>query len=528
MEVVSAGQEMGSAVADEMSDIVKCAEEAQVQASADLLCNLRLMVNKPAFSDVVFLCRDGNRVHASRILLAGRSEVLKSMFMNVMAESGLSEIKMPGFSSPVLLAVFEFLYTGILLDYQPRGWAVACEVILASRFFLLPHLQMITRKFMHTLTSAVGKDLPKAATMLTEAVAMRAFLEEETDVNLKELVTILSSDWSDSVYIRNLSEDALDYLLENSGGTCEDDGKLSFEEYRRFRQVIRWWIWQSDFGSRATEELLTVVAPDEEEALFLCRNPDDYENDCPEADAARHARDMDYWRENKEAKKSAMRLMSNIDFRWIHPAILATVVEPLKVVTSKEILGSFRFHALRRPMIFKSDYYWDHGDSYCTLEPGYVLQKIKDRIGLAVMKAATSRSYGVHQWRFVVEQPCDGFVEMGFMPFASGEPEFDGERLSVQDDARVLKVQGGEVSVSMEGTGGGIDWTVFRGANVDLKVCIFNYNAVQHTCSLTIDGKDFGTCWERLPSEVYYPAVCLGASSKGRVRFEVVRGFDTV
>ncbi|CAM6117154.1 unnamed protein product [Calypogeia fissa] len=121
MDSVSAGQVKDSAVAEEKSDVLKCAEDAQVLASADLLCNLRLMVNKPDFSDVMFLCSDGKRVYASRILLAGRSEVLKSMLMNGMAESGLSEIKLPEISSPVLLVVFEFLYTGTLLDYQPRA-----------------------------------------------------------------------------------------------------------------------------------------------------------------------------------------------------------------------------------------------------------------------------------------------------------------------------------------------------------------------------------------------------------------------
>ncbi|CAM6117156.1 unnamed protein product [Calypogeia fissa] len=388
---------------------------------------------------------------------------------------------------------------------------------------------MITRKFMHCLTSAVVKDLPKAASMLTEAAALKTFLQEKNDVNLKELVTILSSNWSDSVYIRNLSEDALDYLLEKSGGTCKDDGKLSFTEYSRFRQVIRWWIWQSEVGS-AAEELLTVAAPDEGEALYLCRNPDDYEKgDCPEDDATHHAHDMSSWRENKAAKKSAMRLMSNIDFQRIHPAILAKVVEPLKVASSGEILSSFRFHALRRPMIFKSNYKWDHGDSYCTLEPRYGLQKTKDSIGLGVMKAAMSRFFGVHQWRFVVEQNGSGFVETGFMSYASGEPKFDGERLSFQDYARVLKIQGGVVSVGMGGTGGGTGWKVLGSADsIDSKVYSFNYNAVEHTCSLTIGSKDFGKCWEHMPSEVYYRAVCLGTSSKGRVRFEVMSGFDIV
>ncbi|CAM6117158.1 unnamed protein product [Calypogeia fissa] len=529
MEVVSTGKDKDSAVAEEKAHVVKCAEEAQVRASAELLGNLRLMVNKPAFSDVVFLCSDGKRVPASRLLLTGRSEVLKSMFMNGMAESSLSEIKMPEISSPVLLAVFEFLYTGTLFDHQPQDWRVACEVILASRFFLLPDLEMITRNFMHSLTSAVVDDLPRAAAMLTEAVAMKS-LCDETDVNLMELVTILSSNWSESVYIKSLSENGVDYVLRNSGGNCEHDGKFSFEEYLRFRQVIRWWLYQNQFGSHGTEKLLTIIAPDVEEALSLCRNPDKCERiQCPPEDDTCLVHDWNCWRVDEASRNAAMRLMSNIDCRRIHPALLAKVVEPLEVISAVDILNCFRFHALR-PMIFKlPECCWKHSESYRAQERHYVLQKTQHRVGLAVMTAAMSRSYGVHQWSFVLEELSSDFAEIGFMYYASKKLELDGERLSDQYGARVLKFEQYTVSVSTKRADGLMEWKVLTGAlnKINDRV-VFNYNAFSHSCSLSIDGIDFGNCWEHLPSEVYYPAVCLGTSSSGRVGIELVSGFEIV
>ncbi|CAM6097904.1 unnamed protein product [Calypogeia fissa] len=532
MEVVSTGQDKDSAVAEERAHVVKCAEEAQVRASAELLRNLRLMVNKPAFSDVVFLCSDGKRVPASRILLTGRSEVLKSMFMNGMAESSLSEIRMPEISSPVLLAVFEFFYTGTLFDHQPQDWRVACEVILASRFFLLPDLEMITRKFMHSLTSAVVDDLPRAAAMLTEAVAMKS-LCDETDENLIELVTILSSNWSESMYIKSLSENAVDYVLRNSGGNCEHDGKFSFEEYLRFRQVIRWWLYQNQFGSHGTEKLLTIIAPDVEEALSLCRDPDKCERiKCPPEDDTCLVHDWNCWRVDEASRNAAMRLMSNIDCRRIHPALLAKVVEPLEVISAVEILNCFRFLALK-PMIFTlPECCWKHVEqyeSYCTSERHYVLQKTQNRVGLAVMTAAMSRSYGVHQWSFVIDETVDSFAEIGFIYYASTKLELDGERLSDQYGARVLKFEGHDVSVSTKRAGGLMEWKVLMGALNEINsLVVFNYNAFVHSCSLSIGGIDFGNCWEHLPSEVYYPAVCLGTGSRGRVRIELVSGFDIV
>lgn len=69
-------------------------DEAQVQASEELIAYLRQIVNEPALSDVVFVCNDGKRVHAYRSLLAGRSDVLRSMLMTEhgVAESRLSDI----------------------------------------------------------------------------------------------------------------------------------------------------------------------------------------------------------------------------------------------------------------------------------------------------------------------------------------------------------------------------------------------------------------------------------------------------
>jgi hypothetical protein len=239
MESVIAGQEDPGA-AKVVADILKNADEAEAEASGELVSNLRAMVNNPAFSDVVFVCKDGNRVQASRLLLAGRSDVLKSMLLNGMAESNSSEIKSPETTSPVLLSVFEFLYTGTLLDYPPQNWRMSCEVLIASQFFLLPKLELITRKYMHAQTVSVATDLSKAALMLTEAVEFKPLWGEKTDLNLRELVSILSSNWSDPDFVKNLSEDAFHFLLANSKDSWEDADRFSFEQYLRFRQVVRW------------------------------------------------------------------------------------------------------------------------------------------------------------------------------------------------------------------------------------------------------------------------------------------------
>ncbi|CAM6097888.1 unnamed protein product [Calypogeia fissa] len=427
---------------------------------------------------------------------------------------------MPAISSPVLLAVFEYLYTGTLLTYEPKSWRIVCELMIASKFFLLTNLEIITSRLLHLQTSGVADNLPKAACLLTEAVAVNS-LSDEIDVHLTEFVIILRSNWSDSECVKSLSEDAFDYLLKNSWGGHADDGTFSFDEYLRFRQVIRWWAYHSDYESCAAEELLAFIAPDENAAFSLCFNPgsDDWKGvESPPEDAKGLSQDWNRLQAHEASRDSVMRLASNIDCRCIHPALLAKVVEPLKVVSDGEILNSFRFHALRRPLTFKMlkchwDYDCDGGETCCTVERGNVLKETRDFYETAVITSPISRASGVcSQWHFILEISDDVFAEMGFI-YVTGKPELDSQRLSYQDlyDAMLIMFHRREVSVGMRRIGESVNGRVLgskaRGIIVDNAsntrkyAVVLNYNAVKHVCSLSINGREFGVVWENLPSE---------------------------
>lgn len=548
METVIAGQAKHSAQTS--SDVLKCAEDAQVQASANLLAHLRKMINEPTFSDVVFMCRDGKRVHALRKLLAGRSEVLKCMLVNGMAESALYEIKLPEMSSLVLLSVFEFLYTGTLVEHLPQNLKVACELVIASRFFLLPELEMIARKHLqHThLTPAVVKDedLQRAASMLTEAISCKA-LCDEADVNLRELVTALSSNWSESLYIQSLSEDALHYLLANSKSNFEDDGKyLSFREYLRFRQVIRWWIFHGDLGSISTE-VIDFIVPDERRAHRLCRSPDVVDRvDCTAQDTPRLSGDRtslnklgkashlsSYFELNEAARNSAIRLASSIDCRQIHPLLLAKVVEPLGIVSAAEIQKSLRFHALRRSIVFKrQECIWYHGESYCTREQGYVIQKVGEKNGFAVMATAmSSSSTGSYQWRFILEDGFSDSVELGLTFFPStAEAEksnYDGKKLSDLTHTLVLRLEKSRVMLRRTAPGGHTEWVTSRTITLATPTtAVLNYCPSLNIVRLCINDIDCGIVWNHVPKIDFHPAASLGEKFRGCVRIELERGFD--
>jgi hypothetical protein len=230
----------------------------------------------------------------------------------------------------------------------------------------------------------------------------------------------------------------------------------------------------------------------------------------------------------KESRETVLRLMSHIDCRRIHPILLAKMVEPLKVIAPEHILSSLWFHALRRHMIYKSlECGWDHGEPYRVLDQGFRIQRAGNKIGVAVASVAMSRPFGVYKWRFVLEEICTVFVEFGFIQFEGGLPqekeEFDGKRLSEWDHARLLCYTGATASVNWQGDGRS-NWKALGSEHYE--PMFFTYDAAGQTCSLSLAGKDQGVLWKNIPSGTYYPAVCLGNSSSGRVRIELVSGFD--
>jgi hypothetical protein len=180
MTIVSSEDEKHPALGEQSKDV-------RDETSVKLIASLRKMVNNPEFSDVVFLCGDGKQVRASKIHLAARSEVLKSLLMNGMAESNAHEIDFPKVSSPVILSVLEFLYTGDFLDYAPENWNLGWEVIIASQFFLLPDLEVIASKYRSKFISSVAGDLPKLGMMLNEALELKSSLKT---------LTIILENWS--------------------------------------------------------------------------------------------------------------------------------------------------------------------------------------------------------------------------------------------------------------------------------------------------------------------------------------------
>lgn len=394
---------------------------------------------------------------------------------------------------------------------------------------------------MHDEISAVANDLTEVARRLTEAVGFKE-LSEEMDVSLGELVTILSSNWNDSVYVQKLSEDAFYNLLASTKGDGEEeDDCLSFDEYLRFRQVIRWWIFKHCYT--AAEELVDFVTLDENSARFVYRSGVFEEVERPVDDVTRLS---NLWSsialdEDQALRNCVLRLLSNVDFRKIHPTILARVVEPLDILPSAEMLTAFRFHALRKPTnLPRMAGDWGH-HSTCN---AYVVRKSSSTVGFAVLPAPMSAD-GIYEWQFIVEKVPSKFFQLGFIDARVlvdlavledlvVEPgDFEG-KLSDQHLARMLDFSGRKARINSCARGGSPDsWGLIEGFSLRKGSRVtFTFDAREQFCSFYVENRDcteyedFEESWGDIPTSTYYPAVSLGESGEGCVRIELTSGFD--
>jgi hypothetical protein len=101
---------------------------------------MKAMVDDEACSDIVFILKDGERAHAMKGLLIGRSKYFRAMFRSGMRESIENQVEVPDCSKAVFLLFLEYLYSSevdIGMDaavelyalsdrYQEDGLSVRC------------------------------------------------------------------------------------------------------------------------------------------------------------------------------------------------------------------------------------------------------------------------------------------------------------------------------------------------------------------------------------------------------------------
>ena len=73
---------------------------------------MKAMINNEICSDVVFVLKDGERIHANKGLLIGQSEYFQAMFRSGMKESKENQVEVGDCSKGVFLLFLEYLYKG--------------------------------------------------------------------------------------------------------------------------------------------------------------------------------------------------------------------------------------------------------------------------------------------------------------------------------------------------------------------------------------------------------------------------------
>ena len=79
---------------------------------------MKSLIDNETCSDVVFLLKDNERVHAMKGLLIGRSEYFRAMFRSGMRESRENEVQVQDCSKGVFLLFLEYIYLGKILDIE--------------------------------------------------------------------------------------------------------------------------------------------------------------------------------------------------------------------------------------------------------------------------------------------------------------------------------------------------------------------------------------------------------------------------
>ncbi|KAL2608416.1 hypothetical protein R1flu_026989 [Riccia fluitans] len=513
--------------------IIEKAGQAQAQATADLLADQRKMLNNLEFSDVVFVCGDGQRVHACRIILCARSPMLKNLLTNGMAESRLSEIPLPGIQSPVLLSIFEFLYTGTMVEHAPESWRNAFEVIDASRYFLLSSLEDIVWEFLAEGTFDLPTDMTQAACHLSVAMDFPSISDSNEEAIPMELVRVLSSKCLEPMHLRALSEKAFQYFLSKTKKEVEESGSpvLSLGEYLRFRQIILWCACNASPEEEA-EEIVTLYLPDAKKALQLLKDRDlefasPFQEACSDEGSGQYEQFIQL---RDDIANSVSNLISMVDLRSIHPELLIKVIEPLEIIPNSSLMEALRFHALQRPRVAKGT--WEegaHASFYRIGRDRSVIEKCDFGIGFARASNAICQPYGVYEWDIVIEELCYQFCEVGIYKvssLSSGKPNFNGASLTQQSTGWALRMDDRGTLINQCNVLG-YPWMSYgkKFGYADARVRV-SLDMFERTCSYSIDGQKFGVAWNNLPEGVYYPAVSLGSGTLGRVRIELISGFD--
>jgi hypothetical protein len=291
----------------------KSPEQDEEVSLSELLSNIR---SDKELSDLTLRSSDGELIHASRNILAGRSKVFRAMLIGKYSEAGQSEVKV-GFEGRILKSIVDYCYTDEIEQFdilaeEPLSLTRAIiQLYLAADYFGLTQLKVKAAK---QARRCMHKCLPTACTFFNQALANDAIMEEIKDLALS--------------FIRKSPKAVL--MLDPSA-SCTNEMGVNVLSQSAVSEILQ--------DPYLEEEEVEVILFQALEAWSKASNPEPHE-------AKRGGNNNS--NQSKKRKDAASELSHFIRLKRIKPSDLSTTVASSGLISSDRLFDAFKDHALCR------------------------------------------------------------------------------------------------------------------------------------------------------------------------------------
>ncbi|CAG8714736.1 33599_t:CDS:1 [Gigaspora margarita] len=490
-----------------------------LQARGEFLgSDLRVMFNNPVYSDIIITCKDGGVLYGSKLLLAARSDVFANLFLKSNNEKKPTNnddyISFPEFNSKTILIILEYLYMGnITMETLTLNNVV--EAYFAADYFLLIQLEDMIISFLDNALKC-SADNCLAAKLLTQATEF--MLPSTDDILYQTLYKCLIVTPLETINFGILNHEGLQFILSPKEIEIEE---FASPEYSVFRYII---LWAANKISQDVVAYFESLLPTSDQAEHL---------DVLQLDRLRRAHEINHYK-SKELYESIFPLISSllkwVDFKLIHPSILANIIEPLDFVSSETLIDAFRHQTKLPPGVGPKrnrgiitakpgnlKLQWDqyaHGPSIFVLENNTVLKSRSKKSEFA-RTTLPIRGNDIYEWDIIIEEDCKYFwigvcaerrFEVNYSNWLGGE--IYGYTLGSNGSLAHNRGPNNEKSLKN---------SIIYGTKFGKNSCItVHLDMGNRTLSFSINGVKYGDAFTDLPSEVY-PAVSLKRPGKVRI-----------
>ncbi|CAB5188867.1 unnamed protein product [Rhizophagus irregularis] len=448
--------------------------------------DLGLLINNPKYSDIEILCEDEKKLYGCRAILAARSEVFDRLFYNGMKESYDNQISFPEINSSGMKIILDYIYTGSIKEESLNKDNII-EAYYAADFFQLLDLQDFIMKFIEN-TNYTENYSPE---LLSRAAEKIPFSDDNILLNL--LIETVANTPLNTIELGRLSITALQYLLSC---TYEKEKPFATPEYEVFRYS----------ANLAAKQVSNITYKSLVKRL-------------PTLEELENSKQIEIKRiyNNKKIAKELEPLIKFIDFRRIKGQILADIIDPLDIISTKVILDVYRQKARLNNTDSNefrgtlNNYVWDKsacGSKLIVEDNGKVVYAQNGWYNLQnVRSKMTFENKGIFEWDVIIEKICENI----WVGICASE-NFNYENFAgFQPTGWVLGSNGNCLNSN--------NWSNYCPSFGDGTKITVHLDMNKRTCAFSVNGKRYSEIseWNNLPSKLH-PVVSLRYPGRFRIK----------